>query len=113
MGLKLRTIGQKLRPSSRVLVRLPEKKAEGFYLSPEWRVLMDTIIKARGRRCEDPDHDPAKPRTGIRIFGDHIRERKDGGAPLDPRNVMLRCGACHTRKTAAERAKRLQQGEGG
>ncbi len=74
---------------------------------------MEQIIKERGRRCEDPKHDQAKPRTGIRIFGDHIKERRD--APhlaLVKSNVLLRCGSCHTRKTAEVRRQRYQ-GEGG
>lgn len=112
LGMKanLRTLGQKLRPSTSVKVRVPEKKAESFYLSPEWRALMDGIIVQRfgdraHARCEDPDC-RTKYRIGIRVFGDHIVERKDGGALLDPRNVLCRCGACHSRKTAAERAQR-------
>ena len=50
------------------------------------------------------------PRTapeGRMSLGDHIRELQDGGALLDPRNIMLRCGSCHTTKTIAERAKRM------
>jgi 5-methylcytosine-specific restriction protein A len=112
---KLRTLGHKLRPSSTAKVNLPEKQADSFYTSPAWRRLMDEIIRERGRRCEDPEHDPRRPRSGFRIFGDHIRERRD--APhleLVKANVLLRCGSCHTRKTAAERAKRFHcQGEGG
>jgi hypothetical protein len=100
----------KLRPSSRVKVALPAKQVENFYVTPAWRELMAGIIRQRGRRCEDPEHDPKRSRTGKRIFGDHIRERKDGGAEFDPRNVMLRCGSCHTRKTAAERKKRFHRG---
>lgn len=117
MPSKLRTIGQqKLRPSARTKVRLPEKKAEPFYLSPEWRALMEAIIVERfgdraHARCEDPEC-RTPHRRGIRIFGDHIRERKDGGALLDKGNILCRCGSCHTRKTASERAKRLQ-GQGG
>lgn len=78
-----------------------------FYLSPAWSRLMAEIKAERGARCEDPEHDPQKPRIGVRIFGDHVIEMKDGGASLDKANVLLRCGACHTRKTIAERAKRL------
>ena len=74
---------------------------------------MDAIIRARGRICEDPDHDPDTPRTGHRIFGDHIHELRDGGAMFDARNIMLRCGSCHSRKTAAERAKRMKTPGGG
>jgi 5-methylcytosine-specific restriction enzyme A len=84
----------------------PPKTAAPFYLSPEWRALMTEIIAERGRRCEDKLC--TKPhRTGIRVFGDHIVELKDGGAPLDKANIRLVCGSCHTRKTAAERAKRM------
>jgi hypothetical protein len=110
---KIVSTRQKLRPSSRTKLRQPEKKAKPFYLSPEWRGLMAQIIKVRGRRCEDPRHDPSRPRTGIRVFGDHIVELADGGSPLNPANVMLRCGSCHTRKTAVARAARMQGGGGG
>jgi hypothetical protein len=103
----LRVIGHKLRPSTRARIALPAKKAKAFYLSPEWRALMVVLIKQRGRRCQDPQHDPSKPRDGVRIFGDHVVEIDDGGALLEPSNIMLRCGACHTRKTAAVRARRV------
>ncbi len=102
--------GCKLRSNALPKVKVPPKKAAPFYLSPEWRALMDGIIRIRGRRCEDPLHDPTRPRICRRIFGDHIRELKDGGAPLDQHNIMLRCGSCHTRKTAAERARRYGVG---
>jgi 5-methylcytosine-specific restriction endonuclease McrA len=92
-------------------VRPPAKTADPFYLSPEWRRLVAFLIRRRGRRCEtqgcgrthDADGQP------IRIFGDHIVERRDGGAPLDPANIRLVCGSCHTAKTAAERARRAAE----
>lgn len=88
-------------------LQLPPKRAEGFYLSPEWRALLEDIIDERGRRCEDPDcPNPARCAAG-RIYGDHIVELRDGGAPLDPSNVLLRGAPCHGRKTAAARAARL------
>jgi 5-methylcytosine-specific restriction protein A len=111
MAVKLRTIAHKLAPSHRVKVKVSGKRADSFYLSREWRALIDGIIRQRGRRCEDPEHESGE-RFAERLFGDHIRERKDGGAPLDPANVMLRCGSCHTRKTAKERAKRYHGGGG-
>jgi 5-methylcytosine-specific restriction protein A len=82
--------------------RPPAKKADQFYLSPEWRKLMARIIAERGRVCEECK------RTGTRIFGDHIIELQDGGAALDPKNISLKCGACHTRKTAAARSQRMR-----
>jgi hypothetical protein len=89
-------------------VRPPPKVAAPFYSTPEWRQLLANIIRERGRRCEDPKHDPAQPRGGRQIYGDHVIELKDGGAALDPRNVMLRCASCHGRKTVAARAKRAR-----
>lgn len=89
-------------------LRAPAKVAAPFYHSREWRELIERIAAQRGRRCEDPAHDPSRPRDGIRVFGDHIRELADGGAPLDPRNILLRCGSCHSKKTAATRAARYQ-----
>ena len=86
--------------------RPPAKTANPFYLTPEWRSLVAEIIRERGARCEDPAcRYPG--RTGIRVFGDHVVELADGGAPLDKANVMLRCGSCHTRKTNTERARRM------
>lgn len=78
---------------------LPKTRAE-FYGTPEWRTLIAAVIAERGRRCEDCG------RTGCRVFGDHVVELQDGGAPLERRNVRLRCGSCHTTKTTAERARR-------
>ena len=84
----------------------PVKAAADFYTSPAWRALIERIIAARGRRCEDPACRRRRPAT--RVFGDHIVELIDGGAPLDERNIMLRCGSCHTRKTAEQRAARTR-----
>lgn len=93
-----------LRPTVRTLdqrtAKEPPKRAEGFYLSPEWRGVVADIRAQRPARCEDCQ------RGSTRLFADHVVELKDGGAALDPRNVRLLCGSCHTRKTAAERAKR-------
>ena len=103
----LRTIGRpKLASSNRAKVRLPDKRADAFYLSSEWRDLMGWIKAHRSNACEDPKHNPGLPRSGVRLFGDHVVELKDGGAPLDPRNILLRCPPCHARKTMDERRKR-------
>ncbi len=83
------------------------KTAAPVYSSPEWRTLIAAIIRQRGRRCEDPRCTTPKRAAGQRVYGDHIHELSDGGALLDPSNVMLRCAPCHGRKTAIERDKRL------
>jgi 5-methylcytosine-specific restriction enzyme A len=43
------------------------------------------------------------------MFVDHIVELKDGGAPLERSNLWLLCGSHHTRKSAAERARRTAE----
>lgn len=116
MGLALRPLRSKLQPSKRSKVSVPDKKVEPFYLTPAWRMLVDDLIKQRfgsraHARCQDSQCKQPH-RRGIRLFGDHIVERKDGGADLDPNNVIFRCGSCHSRKTAQERQHRLQ-GVGG
>jgi 5-methylcytosine-specific restriction enzyme A len=106
---KLRTVRARLQPSRRSLVSVQAKKADPFYLSPEWRALMREIIRVRGRRCEDTDHDDGLPREGVKLYGDHVVEIFDGGPKLDPANIMLRCGPCHGRKTAMARAARARE----
>lgn len=98
-----------LRTMNTRTVQVPSKQADSFYLSPAWRRLMAEIIRERGRICEDPHCNGRTHRPGMRVFGDHIVELKDGGAPLDKSNILLRCGASHTRKTAAVRAKRMAE----
>lgn len=80
-------------------VSAPQKTADSFYLSPEWRTLVSDIKQMRGAWCEDCG-------AGGRMFGDHVVEIKDGGAKLDVRNVRLLCSGCHARKTAKARAAR-------
>jgi DNA-binding CsgD family transcriptional regulator len=75
---------------------LPKETAP-FYLTPEWRALVERIITIRSRRCQDPKC-KSPDCTNRRIFGDHIKELKDGGAPLDPDNILLRCSSCHVLK---------------
>lgn len=86
-------------------IALAPKLADRFYQSPEWRDLVRSIKQMRGAFCE---------RCGStnRIIADHIVERKDGGADLDPSNIELLCSPCHNRKTAQARARRAR-GQGG
>lgn len=99
---KLRTIAPRIRTIETRAVLPPPKTAAPIYKSPEWRALIASIIAERGRRCQDCG------RTDCRIYGDHVVELRDGGAPFDRRNVRLRCATCHGRKTIAERVKRLR-----
>lgn len=79
----------------------PPKVADEFYHSPEW-------IALRRRRMKDADYREAKARAkdGERVVLDHVIERRDGGADLDPNNTVWLTFSEHQAKTARERAKR-------
>jgi 5-methylcytosine-specific restriction enzyme A len=85
------------------------KVASLFYLSREWRSLVAALITQRGRRCQKCGRTGNADGSRLRLFGDHVVELADGGAELDPRNVELLCGSCHTRKTAAARTERMRR----
>ncbi len=95
-------VGNRLTTLDTRRVKPPEKQVNPFYRSVEWRGLMRHLIKSRGRRCQECG------RTNTRIFGDHIHELFDGGAELDPSNIKLLCGSCHTKKTIAKRTERIR-----
>jgi 5-methylcytosine-specific restriction protein A len=78
-----------------------------FYSTPEWRTLVAQIISRRGRRCEKCHRSQKEDGSPVRIFADHIVELNDGGAKLDPNNIQLLCGSCHTSKTMASRGERM------
>jgi 5-methylcytosine-specific restriction protein A len=99
LGPRVSTMRSSLAPGPKV--------KDPIYERADWRACIAAIIKQRGRRCEDPQCSTPNRGAGQRIYGDHIRELKDGGALLDPSNILLRCASCHTRKTIAERAKRM------
>jgi 5-methylcytosine-specific restriction protein A len=78
----------------------------GFYQSLPWRKLKAQIFRVRGHKCEDPDCQTPNRGEGQWIAADHIVELRDGGNPLDAGNILLRCYACHSRKTHAMRKSR-------
>lgn len=98
-------MGRLRRPAERLQapprrIKPPVKKAEPFYLSRPWRDLVASIKRTRGARCQDCGA------TGVRLIGDHVIERRDGGGDLDADNVRLMCWPCHNRKTAKAKARR-------
>jgi 5-methylcytosine-specific restriction endonuclease McrA len=79
--------------------RFIPKVAESFYQSKAWRQLIVSIKRERGNFCQECG-------SSHRVIGDHIIERKDGGADLDRQNIKLLCQPCHNTKTANARAAR-------
>jgi hypothetical protein len=64
--------------------------------------MRDADYAAALRRC----------RPGERVILDHISERKDGGADLDPLNTEWLTNSEHQAKTARARARRARGGGG-
>jgi 5-methylcytosine-specific restriction endonuclease McrA len=107
-------IGRAL-PTPDARLKPPPKLADPFYLSAQWRDFAKDIKRQRGYRCQDTAcAKPDMSKTPWLLIADHVIERRDGGADYDPLNVLLRCQACHNRKTAKARAARASAGrEGG
>ena len=101
----MKTIAPRL-PSAGPRLCVAEKIVDPFYRSSAWAGLVRTIKAQRGYRCEAEGCGRDCSRTPRALIGDHIVERKDGGADFDPLNVQLLCIGCHNRKTARERARR-------
>jgi 5-methylcytosine-specific restriction protein A len=87
-------------------VKPPAKVPAPIYSTPQYKQWRKQVIMRAGGRCQDPQclHPTRRP---SRLFADHIVELRDNGAPFDPANGMVRCGSCHTRKTADARARRM------
>jgi hypothetical protein len=103
--MALKTLRSRLGVANTFSVKPPPKRGDPLYDTKEWRDLMRRLFAVRGRRCEDPNC-PTPHGPWSRIYGDHIIELRDGGAPLDEGNVLLRCPTCHGAKTASERGRR-------
>ena len=83
------------------IARAP-KVADPFYQSPEW-------IALRTARMKDKDYWQAKARgkPGERLVLDHVKERRDGGAGLDPENTQWLTHSEHLAKTAKAKGDRV------
>lgn len=106
---ELQTLRPRVGLANLQTAKVPPKSANKFYLSPEWIALRDRVRREAGGRCQAP----GCGRFEQRMYADHRVELKDGGAPLDRRNVWLLCGSCHSLKTSAERVRRTAERPGG
>ncbi|GBD48086.1 HNH endonuclease signature motif containing protein [Methylopila sp. Yamaguchi] len=107
--MALKTIAPRLRTIDTRTCKPPPKRADAELLTPEHRAWAQEVKRRAGYRCEWVENgvrcDRASP--AHRLFADHIDERRDGGAALDPKNGRCLCGSHHGLKTASERAKRM------
>jgi 5-methylcytosine-specific restriction protein A len=109
--VKIKTMAPAIRVIDTRTVKVAPKVADAELLSPEHRVWRAQVLRNAGYRCEATDQGQRCPKAAPthRMFADHIRERRDGGAPFDPHNGQCLCGSHHTKKTAAARVRRLAQ----
>ena len=92
---------------TRIVPRAP-KVADTYYNSPEHKAWAAEVIRRAAGRCQDPEC-KAKHWPGMRLYADHILERRDRpDLALDITNGRATCAPAHTRKTLAERAKRMK-----
>jgi len=106
--MALRTIPPRVPARDSRTVKPAKKRAAEFYATPAWRALVTSLIAQRGRRCEACSRTTNPDGSPVRLFGDHVQELRDGGAPLDPANVQLLDGSCHAAKTIRARVARLR-----
>jgi 5-methylcytosine-specific restriction protein A len=108
--MKLKTLRPSIRAFDARAVRLAPKTVDPLYLTPQYREWRANVIARAGGRCQAVENGQRcrKAQPQHRMFADHIREIGDGGAPFDLANGQCLCGAHHTRKTTATRAKRLR-----
>lgn len=107
---KLKTMRPSLRTIDTRTVKPPAKRADPELLTAEHKLWREQVLRNAGYRCEHVEGGRrCEVSAPARLFADHIRERRDGGARLDPANGQCLCGKHHTLKTAAARAERLAE----
>lgn len=108
MPVKLTSIRPRLSALDTRRVQPPPKTVAPIYQSAEFKAWRETVIANAGRRCEAVDDGrrctKAEPRH--RMYADHVKEVRDGGALYDPANGQCLCGSHHSIKTAQARAAR-------
>ncbi|ODM71690.1 HNH endonuclease [Bradyrhizobium elkanii] len=110
----IRTLAPLVPRSSGLTVRPEPKTVDPHYLTEEHRAWREQVLRKANYRCEWVENGQrctkAAPRH--RMFANHVKERRDGGAPFDPANGNCLCGAHHTRWTMQQRARRAHRGGG-
>ena len=108
MGLK--TTQPRLRTIDTRTVKPPPNSADAELQTPEHKAWALQVKRRAGWRCEWIDNGQrCAVAAPARLFADHINERRDGGARLDPKNGRCLCGRHHSLKTAAARARRMME----
>ena len=99
---RLRTLAPLLTVLDGRTNKSPDHTAAPIYKTDDYAKWREVVIARAGGKCQWPGCERAERR----MFADHIRELKDGGAPFDPANGQCLCGRHHTLKTVQARADR-------
>ena len=100
---RLATLPPRLPTADMRAIKPLPKQADPELQTVEHRAWRDAVLLQAGHACQGCGH------TGVRLFADHIIERRDGGRLLDPANGQALCASCHTKKTVQARADRLKR----
>jgi 5-methylcytosine-specific restriction protein A len=111
--LAIKMLGTRLASlDTRAAPPLP-KEADAELLTPEHRAWREQVLHRAGYRCEwvhSDGHRCTKSKaTGHRLVADHIKERADGGARLDPGNGQCLCVQHNTLKGIRAREARMKR----
>ncbi|MBN9235110.1 hypothetical protein QV13_24135 [Mesorhizobium hungaricum] len=94
------------------IARPREKRVDPELNTQAYKRWADEVKRRAGYRCEYVNGGHRCPRSsadGDRMIADHIRERKDGGGLLDPKNGQCLCVSHNTAKGIAARAARMKE----
>ncbi|WP_147049081.1 HNH endonuclease signature motif containing protein [Methylobacterium gnaphalii] len=105
---RLGTLAPRLKVLDTRTARPAPKVADPELLTAEHKAWRLEVLKRAHWRCQWPGCQAHGRRGGVRLYADHILERKDGGASLDPRNGQTLCPKHHQVKTAKARAARMR-----
>ena len=108
--MALTTIRSRVATLDTRFVKPPPKTADADLLTPEHQAWRNEVLKRARWKCQAPGCDQHGRRGGVRLYADHIVERRDGGSLHDPANGQALCGKHHSLKTAQARAERMSRG---
>jgi len=94
------------------IARPREKRVDPELSTQAYKRWAEEVKRRAGYRCQWVDGSRRCPRSqanGYRMIADHITERKDGGAVLDPKNGQCLCVSHNTAKGIAARAARMKE----
>lgn len=106
---KIRTLAPLVPRSTGFTVKPPPKRADAELLTEQHRAWRLVVCRRAGWRCEWVENGARCGKSsakGDRMVADHIVERADGGAHLDPANGQCLCIQHNTLKGSQARAAR-------